>query len=63
VACARGRGRRVAVGSWLRAPGLFQRKLVEAGAEVVAEPLGVHPSVVDLILRRYGQAVAGLVAA
>jgi sirohydrochlorin ferrochelatase len=63
VTCARGRGRRVAVASWLLAPGLFQRKLVDAGAGVVAEPLGVHPSVVDLVVRRYHQALARRVAA
>ncbi|NKQ57474.1 sirohydrochlorin chelatase [Amycolatopsis sp. K13G38] len=56
VAAARGRGRRVAVASWLLAPGLFQRKLYDAGADVVAEPLGVHPGVVDLVLRRYHSA-------
>jgi len=63
VATARGRGRRVAVASWLLAPGLFQRKLNDSGAQVVAEPLGVHPGVVDLVLRRYHQALRQLVAA
>jgi len=38
---------RVAVASWLLAPGLFHRTLVSAGADVVAAPLGVHPGVVD----------------
>ncbi|GAB2974663.1 sirohydrochlorin chelatase [Amycolatopsis acidiphila] len=57
------RGRRVAIASWLLAPGLFQRRLVAAGAEVVAEPLGAHPGVVDLVLRRYRQAARRLVAA
>ncbi|WP_216214315.1 sirohydrochlorin chelatase [Amycolatopsis aidingensis] len=52
-------GRRVAVASWLLAPGLFQRKVTLAGAQVVAEPLGAHPAVVDLILRRYTEAVSG----
>ncbi|TVT56380.1 sirohydrochlorin chelatase [Amycolatopsis rhizosphaerae] len=56
VTAARGRGRRVAVASWLLAPGLFQRRLAASGAEVVAEPLGVHPGVVDLVLRRYREA-------
>lgn len=63
VAYARGRGRRVAVASWLLAPGLFQRRLDDAGADVVAEPLGVHPGVVDLVLRRYREALGSLVAA
>jgi sirohydrochlorin ferrochelatase len=63
VEFARGRGRRVAVASWLLAPGLFQRRLDDAGADVVAEPLGAHPGVVDLILRRYQQAAGRLIAA
>jgi sirohydrochlorin ferrochelatase len=41
------------VASWLLAPGLFQRSLAEAGADVVAAPIGAHPRLVDLILRRY----------
>lgn len=57
VSLARGRGRRVAVASWLLAPGLFQRRVAESGADVVAEPLGVHPGVVDLVLLRYRQAL------
>lgn len=63
VAYARGRGHRVAIASWLLAPGLFQRRLDDSGAEVVAEPLGVHPGVVDLVLRRYRHALGSLVAA
>ncbi|WP_431928384.1 sirohydrochlorin chelatase [Amycolatopsis tucumanensis] len=63
VARARGRGRRVAVASWLLAPGLFQRKVLEAGADVVADPLGVHPDVVDLVLARYQQAQRQLAVA
>ena len=38
---------RVAVASWLLAPGLFHSRLVSAGADVVAAPLGAHPEVVD----------------
>ncbi|GHF23663.1 cobalamin biosynthesis protein CbiX [Amycolatopsis deserti] len=63
VARARGRGRRVAVASWLLAPGLFQRKVLAAGADVVADPLGVHPDVVDLVLARYQQAQRRLAVA
>ncbi|GHF77349.1 sirohydrochlorin ferrochelatase [Amycolatopsis bartoniae] len=55
--------RRVAVASWLLAPGLFQRRLDEAGADVVAAPLGVHAGVVELVVRRYRQAVRGALAA
>jgi sirohydrochlorin ferrochelatase len=38
---------RVAVASWLLAPGLFHGRLVSAGADVVAAPLGAHPEVID----------------
>jgi sirohydrochlorin ferrochelatase len=38
---------RVAVASWLLAPGQFHRKLALAGADVVAAPLGTHPGVID----------------
>jgi sirohydrochlorin ferrochelatase len=63
VSLAHGRGRRVAVASWLLAPGLFQRRVIDSGAEIVAEPLGVHPGVVDLVLLRYYQALRQKVAA
>ncbi|WP_034274972.1 sirohydrochlorin chelatase [Haloechinothrix halophila] len=53
----------VAVASWLLAPGLFQRRLDDAGADVTANPLGAHPRVVDLIIRRYQAAVGAFVAA
>ena len=48
---------RVAVAAWLLAPGLFFRMLDAAGADVVANPLGVHPAVVDLVLARCRAAV------
>ena len=38
---------RVAVASWLLAPGLFYRRLTSVGADVVAAPLGAHPEVLD----------------
>jgi sirohydrochlorin ferrochelatase len=44
---------RVAVASWLLAPGLFQNRLADAGADVVAGPLGAHPGVVVAVLDRY----------
>lgn len=44
---------RVAVASWLLAPGLFHRAVAACGAAVVAGPLGAHPNVVELIARRY----------
>ncbi|PRX96251.1 sirohydrochlorin chelatase [Allonocardiopsis opalescens] len=54
VAALRAAGhRRVAVASWLLAPGLFQRRLHASGADAVASPLGLHPFVVDILLERY----------
>lgn len=44
--------RTVAVASYLLAEGLFQQRLRESGADVVAEPLGLHPSVVRLACLR-----------
>lgn len=45
---------RIAVASWLLAPGLFHRRLTEAGADVVAAPMGVHPGVVDRLVQLAG---------
>jgi hypothetical protein len=42
----------VAVASYLLADGLFQRRLHEAGADVVGAPLGPHPGVIRLACRR-----------
>ncbi|MBF6451014.1 sirohydrochlorin chelatase [Nocardia elegans] len=50
--------RRVFVGSYLLAQGLFQQRLHEAGADGVAEPLGAHPAVVRLLVDRYRAAAA-----
>lgn len=49
---------RVAVASWLLAPGLFQRRLHACGADVVAEPLADHPAVPALVADRYRAALA-----
>lgn len=49
-------GRRVAVASWLLAPGLFHQRLAGAGADVVSAPIGAHPRVVDAVLLRYYEA-------
>lgn len=49
---------RVAVASWLLSPGLFHCRLAEAGADVVAAPLGVHPGVVDRLTQLVGTAAA-----
>lgn len=56
-------GARVAVASWLLAPGMFQRRLDAAGADRVAEPLGAHRRVADLVVRRYTGARQVLAAA
>ncbi|MFC4004315.1 sirohydrochlorin chelatase [Prauserella oleivorans] len=56
VDAARRPGRRVVVASWLLAPGLFQRRLEDSGADLVSQPLGSHPAVADLVLRRYADA-------
>jgi sirohydrochlorin ferrochelatase len=49
---------RVAVASWLLAPGLFQRALVASGADVVADPLATHEAVPRLVVARYTAALA-----
>lgn len=54
-AVAASRGRRVAVASWLLAPGLFHRAAATSGAAVVAAPIGAHPAVADLVVARYRQ--------
>lgn len=53
VAQARGR---VAVASWLLAPGLFHRAVADSGATVVAAPIGAHLRVVEAVLLRYYEA-------
>jgi sirohydrochlorin ferrochelatase len=50
--------KRVAVASWLLAPGLFQDNLDRCGADVVARPLADHAAVLDVIGRRYAQVVS-----
>lgn len=44
--------RPVAALTWLLAPGVFHRWLGASGAAVVAEPLGDHPGVVDVVVAR-----------
>lgn len=50
--------RRVAVASWLLAPGVFQDRLLACGADLVAGPLGSHPAVVAAVLARYAVMVS-----
>ncbi|WP_198679220.1 sirohydrochlorin chelatase [Thermomonospora amylolytica] len=60
VAGLRARGaRRVAVASYLLAPGFFHDRITGAGADVVSAPLGAHDAVARLVLRRFDQARAG----
>ncbi|MBF6124019.1 sirohydrochlorin chelatase [Nocardia brasiliensis] len=54
---------RVFVASYLLAHGLFHERLHDAGADGVAEPIGVHPAVVRLIADRYRAAARELVRA
>jgi sirohydrochlorin ferrochelatase len=63
VASASSRGPRVVAATWLLAPGAFHRWLADAGAAVVAEPLGDHPDVVAVVLARYESAIAAGVGA
>ncbi|RRO20473.1 sirohydrochlorin chelatase [Saccharopolyspora rhizosphaerae] len=48
---------------YLLAPGLFHRRLGELPAAGVAEPLGAHPAVVDVVVQRYRCAVRDGVSA
>jgi sirohydrochlorin ferrochelatase len=49
--------RRVSIASYLLAPGVFSGRLHEAGADLVSEPVGVHPRIVAAIADRYTAAV------
>lgn len=54
VASARAAGhRRVAVATHLLAPGFFANRLADAGGDIVSQPLGAHPEIIDLMVRRY----------
>ena len=56
-------GGRIAIASWLLAPGLFQSAVAASDAAVIAEPLGAHPRVAELIVRRYTETRCYSVAA
>ncbi|MGH3661345.1 MAG: sirohydrochlorin chelatase [Micromonosporaceae bacterium] len=57
VAALRAAGaRRVAIAPLLLADGQFHQSLLAGGGDAVAPPLGDHPAVVDLILRRHAAA-------
>lgn len=57
VAEARRTAGRVAVASYLLAPGFFHDRIVACGADLVSEPLGDHDAVARLVLRRYDEAL------
>lgn len=63
VAAARAEGaHRVFIASYLLAHGLFHERLHQAGADGVAEPIGVHPAIVRLLIDRYRAAAQSLTA-
>lgn len=43
----------VGIASYLLAPGVFHDRLRRAGGDVLADPIGAHPALVDVVLRRY----------
>ncbi|MEO3823856.1 sirohydrochlorin chelatase [Actinomadura sp. B10D3] len=51
-----GGARRVAVASYLLAPGRFHDRMAACGADTVARPVGAHPAAARLVLRRYDEA-------
>lgn len=58
VAGLRERGyRRIGMASYFTAPGLFAARCARAAPGVAAAPLGAHPALARLVLRRYDQAV------
>ncbi|TDC63285.1 hypothetical protein E1200_22860 [Actinomadura sp. GC306] len=54
---------RVAVASYLLAPGRFHDRIAACGADAVTPPIGAHPAAARLVLRRYDEARARLTAA
>lgn len=57
VAAARSRGAaRVVIASYLLADGLFQRRLYDAGADLVTRPLGTHPGIARIVADRFSTA-------
>lgn len=54
-------GGNIAVASYLLADGLFQDRLRTSGADIVSEPLGIHPGMIRLIASRFRRAHAARV--
>lgn len=60
VAQARKRtGARVAVATYLLAPGYFHAQLRQVGADLVAAPLGDHPLIAEIAVDRYRSMLGG----
>ncbi|MGY4643171.1 sirohydrochlorin chelatase [Cellulomonas sp. URHB0016] len=55
-------GGRVVVASYLLAPGYFRDRVLEAGADVVAEPLAPDERLVEIVLDRYEEAADAVLA-
>ena len=51
---------RVVLATYLIAPGFFSKRLAEAGADIVAEPLGAHPAIAQIIVDRFTEALTQL---
>jgi hypothetical protein len=47
----------VAAASYLLAPGFFQQRVEQSGADVVTGPIAPHPKVVDIVVARYRAAL------
>lgn len=60
VAAARESSPRVVVVAFLLAPGYFYDRVKEAGADVVTQPLGPDPRLVEIVLDRYAEATRQL---
>ncbi|MDR8409318.1 sirohydrochlorin chelatase [Nonomuraea sp. 3-1Str] len=58
-----GPARRVAVASYVLAPGHFHGRLLAAGADLVTDPLGADPDVASLVWARYDEAALAARAA
>ena len=58
VAALHSAGERVAIASYLLAPGSFHDRLRTTGVEVVAAPLLPDARIAELVLRRYDEALA-----
>ncbi|HSK33761.1 MAG TPA: CbiX/SirB N-terminal domain-containing protein [Propionicimonas sp.] len=48
---------RIAIASYLLAPGVFSERLHTGGADLVSDPIGVHPLVVEAVASAYAAVV------